>query len=209
VSADPRWLDRARRLAAQAQNGLLYAANDFDVQRWTEVRRIAAELLADGAGADPDEVEALLVREQGYATPKVDVRALLRDDQGRVLLVRELADGRWSLPGGWAEPGDRPGQAAEREVREEAGYVARATRLLACWDRSLMRAAPPHPFRIYKLCFACEILGEARRDETETDAADWFPPADLPPLSPGRTSADQVARLLAVAADPAAPALFD
>lgn len=239
MTGEPVWLDRARRLAAQAQNGLLYAANDFDVLRWTEVRRIAAELMAEGlasgagrgpeqelrnrasmlsthrgwgagagAGADADAVEGLLAREQGYATPKVDVRALLVRD-GRALLVRERADGRWSLPGGWADPGDRPSVAAEREVREEAGYVTRATRLLACWDRSLMRGAPPHPFRIYKLAFACDVLGETARDDTETDDVAWFTPDALPPLSPGRTSADQVHRLLAVHADPAAPALFD
>jgi ADP-ribose pyrophosphatase YjhB (NUDIX family) len=208
VTAEPAWLDRARRLAAQAQNGLLYAASDFDVLRWTEVRRIAAELMAEGAGTDADAVEGLLAREQGYATPKVDVRALLVRD-GRVLLVKELADGRWSLPGGWADPGDRPSAAAEREVREEAGYVARATRLLACWDRSLMRGAPPYPFRIYKLVFDCEVLGETARDDTETDDVGWFAPDALPPLSPGRTHADQIARLLTVHTDPSAPALFD
>jgi len=208
VTQEPVWLDRARRLAAQAQNGLLYAGDDFDVLRWTEVRRIAAELMAEGAGAGADAIEGLLAREQGYATPKVDVRALLVRE-GRVLLVKELADGRWSLPGGWADPGDRPSVAAEREVREEAGYVARATRLLAVWDRSLMPGAPPYPFRIYKLVFACEVLGETARDETETDDVGWFAPGALPPLSTGRTNAEQIARLLAVHADPSAPALFD
>jgi ADP-ribose pyrophosphatase YjhB (NUDIX family) len=206
---EPAWVDQARRLAAAAQNGLFYAANDFDVLRWTEVRRIASALLANGSGKDPARIEALLGLEEGYATPKVDVRALLVDGEGRVCLVRELADGRWSLPGGWADPGDLPSTAAEREVREEAGYRARATRLLACWDRSLMPGADPYPFRIYKLIFDCHVLGEVDRDHSETDDVGWFAPDALPPLSLGRTDPQQVARLLALHADPSAPAAFD
>jgi ADP-ribose pyrophosphatase YjhB (NUDIX family) len=202
------WLEWARSLAAIGQNGLEYAESPYDVARYQDVRRIAAAMLtAGGAGPAPD-VLAVLERERGYATPKVDVRGVVQRD-GRVLLVRELADGLWSLPGGWADPGDLPSAAVEREVAEEAGYRVRAARLLACWDRSLMPGAPVYPFRVYKLFFACEVLGEVRRDVTETDEVGWYHPGDLPPLSLGRVGPDQIARLLALAADPAAPAAFD
>ena len=208
MTREAAWLEWARGLAAIAQNGLLYAGDVFDAARYRQVGGIAAAMLAaGGAGPEPD-VLAVLGREEGYATPKVDVRAYVtRGD--RVLLVRELADGRWALPGGWADPGDAPSSAAQREVAEEAGYRVRATRLLACWDRSLMPDAEPYPFRVYKLFFACEVLGEVPRDESENDAVEWHPLDALPPLSLGRVDATQIARLRQLAQDPAAPAAFD
>lgn len=208
MSAEPAWLDWARGLAAVAQNGLLYATGVFDQTRYRQVRDIAAAMLATGGAGPQPDVLAVLAREDGYATPKVDVRAYVTRGE-EVLLVRELADGRWALPGGWADPTEGPSTAVAREVAEEAGYRVRATRLLACWDRSLMPDARPYPFRVYKLFFACEVLGEVPRDESENDAVEWHPLDDLPPLSFGRVDAAQVARLRGLAADPAAPATFD
>jgi 8-oxo-dGTP pyrophosphatase MutT (NUDIX family) len=209
VTEDPAWLDWARRLAAVAQNGLEYERGPFEVARYTEVRRIAAEMLAAGGAGEVDAVLEVLHREQGYATPKVDVRAFALDALERVLLVRERSDGRWALPGGWADPGDGPAAAVAREVAEEAGYRARPTRLLACWDRSLQPGAPPYPFRVYKLFFACELLGTVPRDDTETDDVTWAPLDDLPPLSLGRGTPAQIARLADLARDPSRPAAFD
>jgi 8-oxo-dGTP pyrophosphatase MutT (NUDIX family) len=48
------------------------------------------------------------------------VAALVRDEDGRVLLVRHV-EGRWQLPGGAVDPGERPEDAARREAHEEAG----------------------------------------------------------------------------------------
>jgi ADP-ribose pyrophosphatase YjhB (NUDIX family) len=71
--------------------------------------------------------------EPGYATPKVDVRAAVIRD-GRILLVRESSDGKWAMPGGWADVGDRPSQTAERETLEESGFVVRAKKLVGAFD---------------------------------------------------------------------------
>ena len=65
--------------------------------------------------------EGLIENETGYATPKLDVRGVVfREDQ--ILLVKELADGGWTLPGGWIDLNEPPTRAAEREVWEESGY---------------------------------------------------------------------------------------
>jgi ADP-ribose pyrophosphatase YjhB (NUDIX family) len=208
MTSEPLWLQWARQLAAVAQNGLHYAEGPFDAVRYGQVREIAAAMLAaGGAGPQPD-VLAVLERETGYATPKVDVRGWCAKD-GRVLLVREREDGRWTLPGGWADVSDRPSTAIEREVAEEAGYRVAARRLLACWDRSLQRGASPLPFRVYKLFFACEVLGQAPRDDSENDAVEWFHLDALPELSLGRVTPEQISRLSALAADPLAQAAFD
>src|SRR3981081_749511 len=95
----PHWLSWARRLAALAQNGLAFAKDPFDRERYEAVRAIAAEMIAQGGRWKPEEVLAQLSGESGYATPKVDVRAVVfREDQ--ILLVQERSDSKWSLPGG-------------------------------------------------------------------------------------------------------------
>src|SRR5699024_11935868 len=72
----------------------------------------------------------------GYTAPKIDVRGGVFDQEGRVLLVREIADGnRWTLPGGWCDVLETPRQAVEREVEEEAGFAVRAVHLAAVIDR--------------------------------------------------------------------------
>lgn len=206
---DPRHLDWGRRLAAIAQTGLHYAEG-FDVGRYEAVQRLAAELLAAESDADVAELAELLRAERGYATPKVDVRGVLARGR-RILLVREAADGGWTLPGGWADMTDEPRVAVEREVAEEAGLAVRATRLLGVVDRE-RRPAPPLPFRIYKLLIACEERepgAEPRADGVETLEAGFFDPAALPPLSEGRTHPEHLAIVAARLADPSLEAHLD
>jgi ADP-ribose pyrophosphatase YjhB (NUDIX family) len=204
---EPAWVDWARRLQAIAQNGLEFATDDFDRVRYEQVRAVAAELAADGAAQPLGRVLDLFSADSGYVTPKVDVRgAVFRD--GGILLVRE--SGLWTLPGGWADVEDTPREAVEREVREEAGYGVRATKLAMCLDRARHPHVPPRPWRIYKLFFRCELVsGERQPLGNETDAAEFFPASELPELDLGRVTPWQIARLFEHQADPGLPTDFD
>jgi ADP-ribose pyrophosphatase YjhB (NUDIX family) len=200
----PRWLLLAQRLAALSQNGLTYMQDVFDRDRWEEVRRIAAEMLAGGSA---EAMEASLAAESGYATPKVDVRAaVFRDDE--VLLVQERSDGRWTLPGGWCDIGEPAGVAAAREVQEESGYVVRTTKILAVYDK-LRHAHPPSTWHAYKLFFRCELLGGAPAPSTETAAVGFYREDALPPLSTGRVTEAQIRRMFEHSRDPSLPTDFD
>ncbi|MHB1295761.1 MAG: NUDIX hydrolase [Anaerolineae bacterium] len=190
----PPWLDWAIRLQAIAQNGLTYAENPFDRERYEAVRRLAAEVMAAGAGTTIEPVLDLFARETGYATPKVDVRGVVFRE-GRVLLVQEHSDGRWTLPGGWADVQETPTEAVEREVREESGYLTRATKLLAVYDRSRHPHEPPYPYHIYKLFIRCDLVGGEAAGSHETDAVGFFEEHALPELSISRVTASQIARL--------------
>ena len=118
----PRWLELARRFQALAQSGLAYCTDPYDRERYEESRRLAAQMKTWGAGlSNIVAIENLFKREVGYATPKIDVRAAVFD-QDRISLVREREDELWTLPGGWADVGDAPSAAAIREVKEESGY---------------------------------------------------------------------------------------
>lgn len=180
-------------MRALAQNGLTFTRDPFDRERYQELQRLAAELLAGELKIPPERAEALWCGEEGYATPKVDVRGGVFSGD-RVLLVRERADGKWTLPGGWVDVNDSPAAAVEREIREESGYQARAVKLAALIDRR-RHPHPPSVHHIYKLMFVCELTGGQATTSSETDAVGFFPVAALPALSTGRVLAPQIVRL--------------
>lgn len=205
--ADPQWLTWVKELQAIAQNGLTYAQNPYDLQRYAALRQIAAEIAARYSDLPLATVSGLFAGEVGYATPKVDVRgAVFRENM--ILLVRERADGLWTLPGGWVDINEPPSLAIEREIEEESGYQARAIKLLAVYDRN-RHNHPPDPFHIYKLFFLCELQGGMPAQSVETDGVDFFREDQLPPLSTPRVTAAQIARFFAHTRNPTWPTDFD
>jgi len=204
----PPWLTWARRLQAIAQSGLTYCKDKFDIQRYEELRSIAADMMAAGAALpDAAPIHDLFAHQSGYATPKIDVRvAAFRDN--RILLVRELEDGCWTLPGGWADIGEPPSVAAAREVREESGFNVRITKLAAFLDRNL-QGHPHHAFHAYKIFFLSELQGGAAQDSNETAGAQFFAEDHLPPLSLSRVTPRQIALMFEHLRNPALPTTFD
>ena len=200
----------AIKLSALAQDGLTFAANPYDVDRYRQVSRLATDLLAALSGRPADELAIELGRDSGYATPKVDVRGAIFDDQQRVLLMQEKTDGRWSLPGGWADPGDAPSVAVTREVLEETGYHSAAVKLIACWDRDRQGNLPALPVHVYKLFFLCRPDGTRQPPAAlETLDVGWFAMDGLPQLSLGRVNHRQLERAMAHHLDPSLPTEFD
>jgi len=203
------WLGWVRRLQAIAQSGLTYAKDPYDVERYQQIRRIAAEIAASRSGTTADTIAAFFSEQSGYATPKLDIRALVLDEEEKVLLVREREDGLWTLPGGWVDVGESPSESVQREVKEESGYAVRAVRLLALWDRD-KHPHPPIPFHVYKLYFRCELSGGSPlAASTETDGVGFFSKDALPELSLGRVIPQQIERLIDLAIDSEGPAAFD
>ena len=200
-------LDWARKVRALAQNGLAFTRDPFDRERYHELEDLAAALLVGALEIPLEHARALWDGEHGYATPKVDVRGAIFEDE-RVLLVRERSDGRWALPGGWVDVNDAPSAAVAREIREESGYEARAIKLAALIDRR-RHPHPPSIHHIYKLMFICQRTGGEPAAGTETDAVDFFPLRALPELSTGRILAPQIERLYVHHLHPDLPADFD
>jgi ADP-ribose pyrophosphatase YjhB (NUDIX family) len=205
---EPKWLAWAKRLGAIAQNGLTYATGEFDKERYEQVRRIAAEILADKAGAQAEAVLELFSREDDYATPKVDVRAAIFRE-GKILLVKERSDGKWSLPGGWADVGEAPSESIEREVWEESGFEVKAKRLVAVYDRSKHPHTPLFHYHIYKLFFLCEIVGGEAKPSNETEEVDFFEENNLPELSLTKVLLEQISKMFAYHRDRETEVYFD
>jgi ADP-ribose pyrophosphatase YjhB (NUDIX family) len=204
---DPMWLRWVKQLQAIAQDGLTYGTDDYDVGRYEQLRDIAAEILAVHSTGELEGAHRLLELERGPATPKVDVRAAVFDG-GRILLVKEPDDGSWSLPGGWADVGETPAEAAVREVREESGYRVRAVRLLSAYDRD-RQGHTPIPYHVYKLVFLCEVMDRTPARAVDADGVGFFGEHELPELSLSRVIPDQIERLFEHHRRPDMPADFD
>jgi len=206
---EPNWLRWAKHLAALAQNGLTYSENEYEIDRYRQIRQIAAEMMSVGFEVETGTFIDLFSQERGYATPKVDVRgAVFRDN--KILLVREKLDGGWTLPGGWADPCQSPSEAVVREVFEEAGFEVRVAKLAAVYDRSKHPHEPPMPFHLYKLFFLCEITGGAATESYETTGVAFFAEDSIPEqLSISRTLPFQIARMFEHYRNLALPTDFD
>jgi ADP-ribose pyrophosphatase YjhB (NUDIX family) len=200
-------LDLSRRLLALSQTGLHFTAEEYDRERYREIGDIATRLLESQSPVAADAVRQAWFVEDGYATPKVDVRgAIFRDN--RVLLVRERADGKWTVPGGWADVNDTPSSAILKEIEQESGFTARVLKLAAIYDRN-KRNHPAYLFHSWKLFFVCEITGGEARSSYETTAVEFFPLDALPELSTGRSNAEQIRRMHQHHLDPNLPTEFD
>jgi ADP-ribose pyrophosphatase YjhB (NUDIX family) len=201
-----QWLKWLAEMQAIAQSGLTYATNEYDKERYLKLRERVTELAAHCADNDINDMQKCLSVDVGYATPKIDVRAYILQEN-RVLLVKERSDDLWSLPGGWADVNESPSEAVIREAKEETGYDTSAVRLLALWDK-LKHDHPPQWPHAYKCFFYCNILGGEARENLEISAIDFFDLSDLPPLSTHRVTEKQLLRLYTLATQ-AQPAQFD
>lgn len=196
-----------QRLQTISQAGLTYARDPYDRQRYEQLQELAAEIAASIAPAKTEPWLEIIRAEKGYATPKVDVRAVV-EREGKLLFMRETQDGLWSLPGGWADIGESPSQIAEREVLEETGFEVKAVKLLALFDKA--RHDHPHEFwYCYKLFVRCELRGGAPTRSIETLDVAFFGANELPPLSTPRVTEAQVRRMFEHLAAPELPTDFD
>lgn len=204
---DNRWLHWAKRIQAIAQTGLTYARDVYDIERYEELRAISIAMMAEQSGEPYAKVKKLFASETGYATPKVDVRGVVFE-HGKLLMVKEKSDGKWALPGGWADIGYTPKEAAVKEIREETGLVTRAVRLLAVLDKKC-HPHPPGPYYIYKLFILCERVGGEPEPGLETSDVDWFGEHELPELSLSRNTESQIRLLFEYMRNPEKDAALD
>jgi ADP-ribose pyrophosphatase YjhB (NUDIX family) len=209
VSKTPqRWLQWAREIQALAQTGLHYAQNPFEEARAKRLIEIAAEIIGEHSHLDEEQALAAFQSQPGYVTPKVDVRAaVFRQD--RLLFVREAMDDAWTFPGGWADVGEPPALAIEREVAEEAGLAVRAERIIGVYDANRIPDALTL-FHAYKILFLCQLVSGELSTSVETSESGFFPVDSLPqPLSRYRTTPRHIEDAIAAYREPSRPVCFD
>jgi ADP-ribose pyrophosphatase YjhB (NUDIX family) len=201
-------LEYAKRIQALSQIGLTYSPNPYDLERYTELKEIGLKLMELTTQLSIEQLQVHFSDKKEYITPKVDVRAVVFNEAGDILLVKESADGRWSLPGGWADIGYSPREVAVKEVREETGLEVRSTRLLAVLDKS----KHPHPPALeyaYKIFVECLPLSGHLGGSFDILDCGWFAQDNIPPLSLERITHEQIDLMFDYRKDPELPVSLD
>ena len=203
----PRWLEWAREIQALAQTGYHYSENEYQRQRNQRLAEIAAEIVSEHTDLEASSLAETFQAQIGYATPRVDVRGAVFSG-GKLLLVRERMDGGWTLPGGWADVGDVPSQAAEREVLEEAGFRVKARKVIGVYDAN--RGGPLELFHAFKIMFLCDLIDGEARPSHETSEVAFFGLDEIPEILSGeRTQPRQIVDAFATLKDQNLPTIFD
>ena len=176
----------AKRIQAIAQTGLRFTKDDFDKERYEELRDLSVDLIAQVTDAKIEKIRELFTCETGFQTPKIDVRGVILD-QGRILLTKEKSDQKWSLPGGYADVNYSPNAIVEKEVFEETGLRVTANRVLAVIDTN-SHNFPPLEYHFYKIIILCDKLEGELRGSNETLTSAYFDFDNLPDLSEKRNT---------------------
>lgn len=183
-------LEYIKRVQALAQNGLAYCKNEFDIERYEELREISVEMISKLGDSKIEIVRELFANETGYQTPKICTRAAIFNED-KILLVREKLDGKWAMPGGWCDVGYTPAEVTKKEVWEEAGLKVEVKKLAAVLDRT-KHEHPKAPYHIYIMFFLCDIIGGELKAGMEVFEAKYFSIDNLPELSIVRNTKSQV-----------------
>jgi len=167
----------AHELAAMAKTGLEFASNDYDRDRFERTMAIAE-------GIAEMTIDATFTPERPYMSdlhipsPKVGCSVAAFDDGGRVVLIKRADNGRWALPGGYAEVGSQPSVNALRELHEETGFDAELERLVGVYDNKSFASVSPYQF--YICCFRARITGGQATPSAETTEVVLTDPRALP-----------------------------
>ena len=183
-----------KRLLSIAEAGLYYGKDVYDKERYQEIKELALHLMSTVVDQDAAALTLLKEKNEGYPTPKVDVRALIQKGE-KILLVEDSLTKEWSLPGGYAEIGLTPRENIKKEVLEETGLLVEVKELRAIFDTNL-RQDIPQVFQYYKLVFECEVLAGDFIKNSETSNSDYFALNELPKLSIKRTTKEQLEQLM-------------
>lgn len=177
-------------LQSIAQDGLTYGKDKFDLQRYEQVREIAAKMMAEKTGLPIEQTKTLFCGDEGYQTPKIDTRAAIFKDD-KILLVHEIMSDDWSLPGGWCDANISAAENCVKEAREESGLNVKPIKLIAFQDRN-KHNKPILATKIMKAFFLCEVESGNFEKNIETDACRYFGLNELPKLSVGRNTFEQI-----------------
>ncbi|UZR93839.1 NUDIX hydrolase [Chondrinema litorale] len=201
------WIEVAKRIQAIAQNGLTFSEGMYDIDRYEELRDISVKIMAEISEEPVEKVKELFASATGYQTPKVDIRGVVFEGD-KILMIKEIADNKWSLPGGWADVNYSPAEIVCKEVWEESGIEVKALRLLAVCDKH-KHPHPHDPYHAYKMFFLCERTGGELKTGMETLDVSFFAEDDLPELSVDRVTESQINMLFDFKRNPEKETYFD
>jgi ADP-ribose pyrophosphatase YjhB (NUDIX family) len=197
-----------RALLNVAQSGLFYTKDVYDKERYETLLAIWSELTGELSEGSTAGLRDWAAADRGPVTPKLAVRVGVFDREHRMLLVRERADGLWSLPGGWVDVNQTPAQAAIKEVYEEAAVHAHIERYCGLVDQRKFYDNPV--FHVICLFFVASIIeAEIFIENNEILEISYFTQHALPPLSTRRIRREEIQKLFEVYNDQTVAAFYE
>ena len=140
-----------------ARNGLNYAQNSYDRERYEKLLSLTAESYADLVDQPAEKIRELFLAEAGHITPKIGADAAIFNERGEILLMERVDGSGWCLPCGWVEAQERPWETAVREVWEETGLVVEVKQLVGVFTRMPSQKFGPHT--IVAVVHLCKVVG--------------------------------------------------
>ena len=177
-----------QRMIALTDTGLTFTKDPFDRERYEDLRGLLSEMLNQASNLDSEEVAEVLKPTSAYATPLMDVRAWIVEDEN-ICLVRGQGENDWALPGGFGEVGYSPTENILKEIEEETGFEAKVERLLAVFDTNRFQLQSK---QYAKFIFECKLLDGQFQKNQEIAALQFFAIDQLPALSEKRITKEQI-----------------
>ncbi len=177
-----------QRMIALTDTGLTFTKDPFDRERYEDLRGLLSEMLNQASDLDSEEVAEVLKPTSAYATPLMDVRAWIVEDE-KICLVRGQGENDWALPGGFGEVGYSPTENILKEIEEETGFEAKVERLLAVFDTNRFQLQSK---QYAKFVFQCNLLNGQFQKNQEIAALQFFAIDQLPALSEKRITKEQI-----------------
>ena len=177
-----------QRMIAITDTGLTFTKVPFDRERYEDLRVLLSEMLNQGLDIDSEEVAEVMKPTSAYATPLMDVRAWIVEDE-KICLVRGQGEDSWALPGGFGEVGYSPTENILKEIEEETGSEAKVERLLAVFDTNRFQLQSK---QYAKFVFECKLLAGRFQENQEIADLQFFAIDQLPNLSEKRITKEQI-----------------
>ncbi len=121
---------------------------------------------------------------------KPSAGAFVRDDVGRILLIRRDDNGNWSMPGGAMDPGESLTACAVRETLEETGISIEVTGLVGIWTDPRHRIEYTSDGEVrqeFTIIYAGRYLAGDPTPSAESTHVEWVSPEIVPALQMDRS----------------------
>jgi len=189
-----------------ARNGLYYAANEYDRERYERLMKLATQTYRELLGIPEPALRERFAAELGYITPKIGADAAIFNESGEILLMQRADGSGWCLPCGFVEPNQTPAEAVRREVREETGLEVSIRQLVGVFTRKPSQKNGLHT--TVAVVFLCDITGGKLTLSHEGLALQYWP---IEAMQAWHPSHDRYARAAYMAwkAGKPIPAVYD
>jgi ADP-ribose pyrophosphatase YjhB (NUDIX family) len=160
-----------------ARNGLRYATNEFDRERYERLLGLATINYAELLSAPEEFIKARFRDEVGHITPKVGTDAAIFNQNGEILLMERSDGSGWCLPCGFVEPNETPVEGIIREVLEETGLEIKVNQLVGVFTRKPGANMGVHS--IVSIVHLCEVIDGQLKTSHEGHALQYWKIDDM------------------------------